>query len=92
MNLRWDARALNDLESIHEYIARDNFPAAGSVVQRIEGSVSRLENFPFSGRPGGPKGTRILSVPGLPYIVVHRVRGSVVDILAVVHTARRRRG
>jgi plasmid stabilization system protein ParE len=30
-------------------------------------------------------------VPGLPYIVVHRVSDETIDIIAVLHTARRRR-
>lgn len=91
MSLRWDIRALNDIASIYSYIARDDRAAAMHVVQRIEQAVDRLVTLPFSGRPGGPKGTRLLAVPGLPYIVVHRVRGDMVDVLAVLHTAQRRR-
>jgi toxin ParE1/3/4 len=91
MIIRWDARALRDLEAIHEYIAHDDPAAAKRVVQRIEDSIGRLLIIPMSGRPGVAKGTRLLAVPGVPYIVVHRVRGETVDILAVIHTARRRR-
>ncbi len=91
MKLRWDARALKDLEAIYDYIANDDPAAAKRVVQRIEESIGRLLIIPMSGRPGIAKGTRLLAVPRLPYIVVHRVRGEIVDILAVLHTARRRR-
>ncbi len=91
MTLRWDARALRDIEAIYEYIAREDPAAAKRILQRIEESIGRLLIIPMSGRPGVVKGTRLLAVPGLPYIVVHRVRGEVVDILAVLHTARRRR-
>jgi addiction module RelE/StbE family toxin len=91
VRLRWNARALNDLEAIHAYIARDNPKAADGVVQRIEDSVGRLLIMPMSGRPGVRKGTRLLAIPRAPYIVVHRTRGDTVDIIAVLHTARRRR-
>jgi toxin ParE1/3/4 len=89
MRLRWDARALRDIESI--YIAKNDPAAARRVVQRIEAAVGRLLIIPMSGRLGVAKGTRLLAVPSVPYIVVHRVRGDTVDILAVLHTARRRR-
>ena len=74
-----------------DYIANDNPAAAKRVVQRIEESIGRLLIIPMSDRPGTAKGTRLLAVPRLPYIVVHQVRGETVDILAVLHTARRRR-
>ena len=80
--------ALKDLEAIYDYLANDDPAAAKRVVQRIEESIGRLLIIPMSGRPGIAKGTRL---PRLPYIVVHRVRGEIVDILAVLHTARRRR-
>jgi addiction module RelE/StbE family toxin len=91
MKLRWDRRAITDLEAIYAYIAADNPKAAKRVVDRIEKSVSRLLFMPMSGRPGVKKGMRLLVVPRAPYIVVHRVRSKTVDILAVLHTARRRR-
>jgi toxin ParE1/3/4 len=91
VKLRWDVRALNDLKAIHAYVADDDPRAASRVVLRIEEAIGRLSILPMSGRPGVAKGTRLLAVPGVPYIVVHRVRGETVDILAVLHTARRRR-
>jgi toxin ParE1/3/4 len=91
VKLRWDVRALKDLEAIHSYIASDDPKAADRVVQRIEDSIGRLLILPMSGRRSVTRGKRLLVVPDVPYIVVHRVRGETVDILAVLHTARRRR-
>jgi addiction module RelE/StbE family toxin len=90
MKLRYKVRALRDLEGIHGHISQFDSAAAKTVIQRIERSVSRLLILPLSGRPS-VKGTRLLVVPGLPYIVVHRVGEDVIDIVAVLHTARRRR-
>lgn len=91
MIVRYKQRALADLERIHNYIARDNPVAAKNIVQRIVRAIGRLEILPLSGRPGVVPGTRILAVPGLPYVVIHRAREDAVDIIAVIHSARRRR-
>jgi toxin ParE1/3/4 len=91
VRLRYKARALRHLEAIHHYIANDNPTAAKNVVDRIEHSIGRLRVMPMSARPGVIKGTRLLAVPGLPYIVVHRIRADTVEILAVLHTARQGR-
>jgi len=91
MRLRWDRRATTDIKAIYAYIAARNPKAAKCVVERIEKSISRLLFMPMSGRPGVKKGTRLLIVPSVPYIVVHRVQAETVDILAVLHAARRRR-
>jgi addiction module RelE/StbE family toxin len=90
MKLRYKVRALRDLEEIHSYISQFDTVAAGAVVRRIERSINRLLILPMSGRPG-VKGTRLLVVPGLPYVVIHRVAGDMIDIIAILHTARRRR-
>ena len=91
MTVRYDARALRDIENIHDYIARDDTVAAARVVSRIERAIQRLAVLPLSARPGRVPGTRVLAVPGLPYVVIHRVRGDSVHIVAVLHTARGRR-
>ena len=90
MNLQFKRRALRHLD-FHRHIAKDDPGAAKRVIEKIAHSVGRLLIMPFSAPPGVVKGTRLLVVPGLPYIVVHRVRGDKIEILAVLHTARRRR-
>jgi toxin ParE1/3/4 len=89
MRLRWERRAIIDIDKIYTHIATDNPTAAKCVVDRIEKSISRLLFMPMSGRPGVKKGTRLLVVPRLPYIVLHRVQGKTVEIIAVLHTSRR---
>jgi len=91
MKIRYKARAIRDIKAIHDYIAHYDPAAAQRVLQRIEHSINRLLILPFSGRPGVVAGTRIIVVPGLPYIAIYRVREENVDIVAVLHTARRRR-
>ena len=81
--------ALRDLAAIRAYIGREDEEAARRVVTRIELCVERLASFPYS-RRAGPRGIRLLSVPGLPYIVIHRVQDETVKIAAVFHTSRNR--
>jgi toxin ParE1/3/4 len=89
MKVSYLKSALRDLAAIRAYIGREDEEAARRVVTRIEHSVERLASLPNSGRPG-PRGIRLLSVPGLPYIVIHRVQDETVKIVAVFHTSRNR--
>jgi plasmid stabilization system protein ParE len=91
MKIRYKARAVRHIKAIHDYIAQNDAAAAQRVLQRIEYSINGLLILPFSGRPGVVAGTRILVVPGIPYVVIYRLRQQDVDIIAVLHTARRRR-
>ncbi len=90
MKLVYKRRALRHVEAIHDYIARNDPEAAKRVISRIEHAISWLSTIPLSARPMGAAGTRLLVVPGLPHVVVHRVRQDTVDITAVFHTARNR--
>ena len=89
MKVVYHRGALRDLQAIHSYIGRDDGNAARKVIARIEKSIGLLEGSPHIGRPG-PQGVRLLSVPGLPYVVIHRIRGDAVSIVAVFHTSRNR--
>ncbi len=89
MQVKWTKPAANSLESIQDYIAKDNPVAAYNVTQKIYHSVIRLVNHPKSGRSGRVKGTYELIVPGLPFIVPYRIKDKEIQILAVYHTSRK---
>ena len=57
--LIWTEPALNDLETIAEYIALDKPDAARQYVQKVFNVVERLERFPRS----GSKPPEILHLP-----------------------------
>ena len=88
MRVRWTRRALQSLDSIAEYIARDRPGAAARMVERIDDAVGLLARYPEMGRPGRVPGTRELIVSGSPYIVPYRLRGEEVEIITVLHAAR----
>ncbi len=88
MEIFWRRSALNDLESIREFIAPDNPRAATRVHAAIRAAIDPLADHPNLGRAGRVGGTRELIVTGLPYIIVYRVTEDIVRILAVIHTSR----
>ena len=46
-------------------------------------------DFPYLGRAGRVTGTRELVMSRTPYIVAYRIHADVLEVLAVVHGARR---
>ena len=89
MEIIWRRAALDDLDQVRRYIARDN-PAAGARIRAlIRNAVERLADHPYLGRPGRVDKTRELLVAGTPYIVAYRVRDNRLRILSVIHAARR---
>jgi addiction module RelE/StbE family toxin len=89
MRVRWTRRALAALDGIAEYIALDSPAASRRIVGRVQDAVATLNRHPAMGRPGRVAGTRELVIPGTPLIVPYRVRDGSLEILAVIHVARR---
>jgi toxin ParE1/3/4 len=85
----WYPLALDDLEDLRAYIEADDPGSAAVVAHRILDAVAALAEFPKRGRPGCVPGTRELVVPRTPYIVAYRLRDEVIEILRVLHGARR---
>ena len=88
MRINWTEPAAKALESIQDYIARDNRRAAFEVAQRIRHATTQLEDHPKLGRSGRVRGTLELVIPGIPYIVPYRIKSKEVQILSVFHAAR----
>ena len=89
MKIRWTRLALEDLERARQYIAERNPAAAQAVIARIESALKALATHPEIGRRGRVQGTRELVVPDTPFIIAYLVSKNSVEILAVIHGARR---
>ena len=87
MTARWSPTALRDLESLHSYIAEDNTNAAATPVEAVVAGIEALTWHPEMGRKGRIAGTRELVIT--PYVIVYRARKTMIDILAIIHGARR---
>jgi toxin ParE1/3/4 len=90
MIIVWSDPAVADLAALHAYISTDDPAAADAMVRRIVDLVeSQLPRMPESGRPGRVQETRELVVAGSPYFVPYRVIANRIEILRVIHGARR---
>jgi len=90
MNPVWSPEAIDDLAALRTYIGQNNPAAARRVVLRIFQTVETLlADNPEMGRPGRVPGTRELVVVGTPSIVPYRLVGRTIQILRVLHGARR---
>jgi toxin ParE1/3/4 len=89
MRVIWTLPASRHLRDIHRYISESSPEAADGQVAIVLSAASSLAEFPEIGRPGRRRGTRELVVSGTPYIVAYRMGLARVEILAVIHGARR---
>ncbi len=87
MKIRFTPTALRDLETVHAYVAQDNPVAATETVDAILNATHALARHPQMGRAGRVAGTRELVVR--PFIIAYRAKGAVIEILAIIHGARR---
>ena len=89
MRLFWAPGAIEDLRHLRAYIAQDNPRAAAEIATKVLTAVERLTGCPASGRPGRLPNTRELVAPGTPLVIPYRVTDRGVEIIAVLHGARR---
>ena len=85
MKIKWVRLALDDLDEIGKFIARDNPAAASRVLKRIWDAAYMLADQPHAGRAGRVPGTRELAVAGTPFIIPYRVVEDTVQILRGLH-------
>jgi len=85
----WSPTALEDIEQIAQFIARDSSDQAAIFVSRLIEATDRLSSTPLSGRIileiGHPDCREIIYGA---YRIMYRLQGEVVWITSVVHGAR----
>ena len=87
--LLWSPQAVEDVEAIRSFVARDSELYANLLVERIVAAVDRFNSFPFSGRVVPEVGDESLrEVVYGNYRIVYRVKPEVVEIVTVFHSAR----
>ena len=89
LTIRWTRQAIADVDNIYDFIASNNPRAARSIVARIDRAITSLTAHPKMGRLGRLAGSRELVVAGTPFIVAYRLRRRAVEVLGVIHAARR---
>ena len=87
--LRWTPQAIEDIEAVCAYIARDSEYYARVFAQQIMEKVATLESFPRAGRVV-PESKRedIREILHGNYRIIYRLTDDVVEFLTVHHSAR----
>jgi len=85
----WAPSALDDIEAITEYIARDSVDQASLFVRRLVEATDRLGQFPLSGRIipeiNDPDCREIIHGA---YRIMYRIEGDEAWITGIVHGSR----
>ena len=89
MRVRWTRPAREQFVSAYEYLAEENRAAAARTADQIWESTQLLARHPMAGREGRVACTRELVISGTPFVVVYRLERNEVQILAVLHAARK---
>jgi toxin ParE1/3/4 len=90
VRVEWTRAAAAGLDALAEFIAERNPDAVVSqVLLTLQSVEERLPTYPGTGRPGRVPGTRELVVPDTPFIVAYRVTEGAIQVLRVLHGARR---
>jgi toxin ParE1/3/4 len=89
VKLIWSSRALADLDSACEYIARDSPRYAHLFAERIVAVIETIPRHPLLGAVVPEYAMEELRERLFQnYRIVYRIRGDVVQIAAIVHAAR----
>jgi plasmid stabilization system protein ParE len=87
--VRWTVQALDDLEAICLFIARDAPAVAAVFAQRAFDTADRLAEFPRSGRTvpelNNPEFREVILGA---YRLIYRIRSGDVQVLTLHHAAR----
>ena len=91
MRIVWLPRAQRNLDDQIRYIARQNPAAAMEQDAIVADAVTRLVDFPQSGRPGRQLRTRELFIPGTSFIAAYRIIASrqEIHIIRLVHACQK---
>ncbi|MCX5914324.1 MAG: type II toxin-antitoxin system RelE/ParE family toxin [Deltaproteobacteria bacterium] len=85
----WSPEAVDDLESIAEYIARDSRYYAGAVVEKVLEVARNIAKFPQAGRIVPELGEETLREHFVySYRLLYRIKPERILIVAVIHGRR----
>ncbi|HVX60607.1 MAG TPA: type II toxin-antitoxin system RelE/ParE family toxin [Pirellulales bacterium] len=88
MKVSWSKRFAQHLRLEYEFL-RSSEPANAALVRdRLIQAAASLAQFPDRGRAWRLAGSRELVVPGLPYVLIYRVKEDEVLIISLFHTSR----
>ena len=85
----WSPQAIEDVEAIRAYVARDSPRYGDLLAERLVSAVEHLETDPLSGRVVPEVGDdTVREIIHGNYRIVYRVRPDLLEIVTVFHGAR----
>lgn len=85
----WSPEAIEDVDSIAEYIGRDSLVYAQAVVTKILETVQNIKELPLAGRVVPELGDdRVRERFVYSYRLVYRIENQAILIVAVIHGKR----
>jgi toxin ParE1/3/4 len=89
MKIRWTVPAVDDLESIRNYIARDSKLYASSFIEKILNIIDSLEKLPEIGRKvPEADDPDVREIIFQNYRIIYRILHETVQIIAVIRGSR----
>lgn len=89
IEVKWSPEAIEDLESIAEYIARDSEHYARAVVTKILSVSRNVGEFPYIGRIVPEVGDETIRERFVySYRLVYRIGSDRILVVAVIHSMR----
>jgi plasmid stabilization system protein ParE len=89
MKVRYTATALQEIEDILFYIAKENSSAALKVSLTIVATIDRVADFPRTAVEANVPGVSVAPVLPYRYLIFFSVDGDVLIVRNVRHSARR---
>ena len=87
--LKWTIQAVEDIETICQFIAKDSVIYAHLFAKDILQAVKRLAKFPKSGRIVPEfSNENIREIILGNYRIIYRIKNNIIEILTVYHSAR----
>jgi len=89
VQIEWTERSLEDLNEIHDYIARDSKSYANLFIKKIYNTVQKLKEFPNIGRI-----VPEVNIPSVReiifqnYRIIYRTMNDFIEIITVFHGSR----
>ncbi len=89
MIVRWTRLAADDLRVICDYTeTRFGAAQARRAATVICDCADGLKEMPLRGRTGRKPGTRELTIPGFPFVLIYRVGKEAVEVVRILHGSR----
>lgn len=94
MWINWTEPALDDLEGIQTYIAKDSAYYARQFIERLFEAAKKLEDFPEIGRhvPEAEERNDIRELIFQGYRIIYLAQANTVSVITVIHGSRDLKG